>query len=142
MSQSRPLLSWLPLERCIVACEMNRCDMSAAFDRYDGRCYLHGKIHDGLFAAWHPAPVAPQRLHEIRPADFEPRRYDYDAWFDGELHVLTQGIDFVPAIGSMATAIRGAALRRHIGIDLKCRGPRDGSGTIHLQALAKQETAA
>ena len=52
MSLSRLLPAWPPLARCTVVCEMNRCDMSAAYDRTDGRCYWHGKLIDGKATTW------------------------------------------------------------------------------------------
>jgi hypothetical protein len=44
MSAARLLPTWQRMARC----SESACGQDAAFGRPDGRCYLHGKIADGL----------------------------------------------------------------------------------------------
>lgn len=98
VSQSRRLPSWHPLARCTVVCEMNRCDMSAAYDRTDGRCYYCGKKADGLF----------RERTGRRPYS----KYPWDDWFDGNEHVVHPTVSFVNFVRAarIAAKCRGLAV--------------------------------
>lgn len=112
---------------------MNRCDMSATYDRAgrddgtEGFCYFHGKAADGLLKGWRPRAAAPERRHEIRPGESvmgRPEKYPYTDWFDGEPHILEHGVDFDSNPAAMRAMIRSAARTRHVTIRLQRRGPQ------------------
>lgn len=113
MSQSRRLPSWHPLARCTVECEMNRCDMSAAFDRTDGRCLYHGKKADGLFG---------RRRHALNTCG----KFPWDDWFDGNEHVVHPAAKF----STFRRQAREAAQRRGLSVVVEHAGQ-----AIALRAL-------
>jgi len=115
VSQSRLLPSWLPLARCTVVCEMNRCDMSAAFDRNDGRCSYHGKVADGLFGDQPRA--AGTRSYT---------KYPWAEWLDGDEHVLSLSGTY----GNLAKGAQVATRRRGLAVTLW----RTYEGEVHIQA--------
>jgi hypothetical protein len=123
VSQSRRLPSWPPLARCTVVCEMNRCDMSAAYDRTDGRCYWHGKEADGLFGA-----------HRSRDSRLNTcGKYPWTDWLDGNEHIVNPAASFQ----TFRFAAYGAAKRRGLAVTIWLAGD-----AIHLCARLAATRAA
>jgi hypothetical protein len=123
VSQSRRLPSWHPLARCSVVCEMNRCDMSAAYDRTDGRCYYCGKIADGLFTA--------HRKHDSRLNTCG--KYPWSDWLDGNEHIVHPAASF----HSFRVATYSAAQRRGLAVKVW-----EADDAIHLCARLAATRAA
>lgn len=119
VSQSRRLPSWPPLARCTVVCEMNRCDMSAAFDRTDGKCYYCGKKADGLFGP---------RRNGLRTNG----KYHWADFFDGAPHEVVP-----PHAENFRRAAYAAAIRQGLTITVRVVGD-----TVHLQSQRNEPRAA
>jgi len=51
-----------------------------------------------------------------------PRKYPWDLWQDGEIHWITQGVDFKPPPLAMITALHRHARRTGLRVLTKVRG--------------------
>ena len=61
--------------------------------------------------------------------------YPYDDWFDGQVWMLTRGVDFVQERRGMGARLRSAAKSRGTKVKLGHREMPNGNEIIVLQAL-------
>lgn len=90
---------------------MNRCDMSAAYDRAGradgtaGFCSYHGKKADGLFGG---------RVHALNTCG----KFPWDEWLDGNEHVVHPAAKF----STFRRQAREAAQRRGLSVVVEHAG--------------------
>ncbi len=75
-------------------------------------------------------------LFEFPPHSLRGRRYDWDLILDGHIRELERGVDFACKPASLVGAVRRAARRRRVQVEVRSyTRPEDRRAVVAVQAL-------